>query len=53
MLLDLVILAVGLERSFAMFRSIAGTWLPLSLIFGVTWAIGAVMSTLPWPKGST
>ena len=47
------ILAVGLERSLAMFQSIAGTWLPLALIFVVTWAIGAVMSTLPWPKAPT
>jgi hypothetical protein len=51
MLLD-VILAVGLEHSLAMFQSIAGTWLPLALIFIVTWAIGVVMSTLPWPRAS-
>jgi menaquinone-dependent protoporphyrinogen oxidase len=53
MLLDLVVVAVGLERSLAMFRSIAGTWLPLGLVFIVTWVIGGLMSTLPWPKAPT
>jgi hypothetical protein len=35
-----------------MFASVAGTWLPLALIFAATWATGAIMSTLPWPKGA-
>jgi hypothetical protein len=29
---------------------IAGTWLPLALIFLATWLTGLVVSTLPWPK---
>jgi len=48
--LDLAVVAAVIQRSFAMFESIAGTWLPLALIFLVTWAAGAIMATLPWPK---
>lgn len=36
--------------SFAMFESFVGTWLPLSLLFLTAWLIGALMSTMPWPK---
>jgi hypothetical protein len=28
------------ERSYAMFRSVRGTWLPFGLIFLVTWIVG-------------
>jgi len=48
--LDLAVVAALIQRSFAMFSSTAGTWLPLALIFLVTWATGAIMATLPWPK---
>lgn len=48
--LDAAIVAGLIQRSFAMFASIAGTWLPLALIFGATWATGAIVATLPWPK---
>lgn len=48
--LDAVIVAGLIQRSFAMFASVAGTWLPLALIFLATWTTGAIMSTLPWPK---
>lgn len=48
--LDAAIVAGLIQHSFAMFASIAGTWLPLALIFGATWATGAIASTLPWPK---
>lgn len=48
--LDAVIVATLIQRSFAMFASLAGTWLPLALIFVATWATGAIMSTLPWPE---
>jgi hypothetical protein len=33
-----------------MFASVVGTWLPLALIFAITWVVGFVMSTLPWPR---
>jgi len=48
--LDLVVVAGLIERSLAMFRSVAGSWLPLMLIFAATWVTGESMSTLPWPK---
>jgi len=39
-LLDLVVVAGGVQHSLAMFTSVVGTWLPFALIFGVTWATG-------------
>lgn len=48
--LDAAIVAGLIQGSFAMFASIAGTWLPLALIFGATWVTGAIVATLPWPK---
>ena len=50
--LDLVIVAAWIQRSFAIFSSVAATWLPLGLIFLATWATGAILSTMPWPKPS-
>ncbi len=47
--LDLL-LAGGIERSFEMFRSFAGAWLPYCSVFIVTWITGFVISTMPWPK---
>jgi len=38
--LDLLVVAVFIERSFAMFHSILGTWLPFLLIFAVTYVVG-------------
>lgn len=38
--LDLLVVAVFIERSFAMFRSALGTWLPLLLIFAATYSAG-------------
>jgi hypothetical protein len=49
-LLDLAIVAGVIQHSFAMFGSIVGSWLPFLLIFLVTWAVGEITSTLPWPK---
>ena len=48
--LDLVVVAGLAQRSLATFASPLGTWLPLALIFLVTWITGALFSTLPWPK---
>lgn len=47
-LLDLTVVAGAVLRSTAMFESFAGTWLPLALIFLVTYATGELMSTMPW-----
>jgi hypothetical protein len=43
-LLDALIIAPVVERGFAMFRSILGTWLPFALIFLATWATGLFMA---------
>jgi menaquinone-dependent protoporphyrinogen oxidase len=48
--LDLGIVVLAGQRSLALFANIPRIWLPLALIFLVTWGIGALMSTLPWPK---
>jgi menaquinone-dependent protoporphyrinogen oxidase len=49
-LLDLVVVAGLIQGDLAMFRSFFATWLPFLTIFGVTWATGGIMSTMPWPK---
>ena len=36
--LDLCVVAPIFERSFAMFRSVIGTWLPFAAIFLASWA---------------
>jgi predicted CoA-binding protein len=38
--LDVLIVALLVEKSFEMFTSVAGTWLPFALIFLVSWAMG-------------
>lgn len=48
--LDAIVVAGLALRSFAMFESVVGTWLPLSLIFLATWITGFMVSTMPWPK---
>lgn len=40
MLMDVFVVAPLIERSFAMFESILGTWLPFLLIFVSTWWTG-------------
>jgi menaquinone-dependent protoporphyrinogen oxidase len=42
-LLDLVVVAGVVQHSLAIFMSLAGTWLPLGLIFIATWITGEVM----------
>ena len=41
--LDAAVVAPLFERSYAMFRSIIGTWLPFAAIFLASWAAGVVM----------
>ena len=50
MLLDAVVIAGLVERSFAMFGSIGGTWLPFLLIFAAVWSTGSIMSMVPQPR---
>ncbi|MGO8911970.1 MAG: hypothetical protein ACLQDM_21940 [Bradyrhizobium sp.] len=38
--LDVFVVAVLVEKSFDMFRSVLGTWLPFALIFLATWLTG-------------
>jgi hypothetical protein len=47
LLLDAVLVAPFLERSFAMFRSAAGTWLPLAAILGASAATAAGLARQP------
>jgi hypothetical protein len=41
--LDAVVVAPLFERSFAMFRSIIGTWLPFLLMFLASWFSGTLV----------
>ena len=38
--LDVFVIALLVEKSFDMFRSVLGTWLPFALIFLATWLTG-------------
>lgn len=42
--LDLVIVATFLEKSYAMFASVLGTWLPFALIFVSTYVVGVYVT---------
>ena len=46
-ILDAVIVAGLVQRSFAMFASVAGTWLPFALILLATWATGSILAMVP------
>jgi hypothetical protein len=39
-ILDAVVVAPIFERSYAMFRSFIGTWMPFAAIFLASWAAG-------------
>lgn len=41
--MDFFVVAMLIEKSFEMFTSIAGTWLPFALIFVSTWLTGAAV----------
>ena len=40
MLLDALVVAPFFERSYVMFKSVIGTWLPFAAIFAAAWAAG-------------
>ena len=42
--MDAVVTALLIERSFEMFSSILGTWLPFTLIFGATYLTGSYVT---------
>jgi menaquinone-dependent protoporphyrinogen oxidase len=50
-LLDAVIVAAFVQHSFAMFGSVAQTWLPLLLIFLATWMTGNLHAMRPTTLG--
>jgi hypothetical protein len=41
---DVFVIALLVEKSFDMFRSVLGTWLPFSLIFLASWLTGWTMA---------
>ena len=47
-ILDVIVVALAIQRSFEMFTSIVGTWLPFALIFTATWIAGWIMLVQPW-----
>ncbi len=51
-LLDAIVVAPFLERSFVMFGSVAGTWLPLALIFAASAATGVALRATPRSRPS-
>jgi hypothetical protein len=42
--MDVFVVALLIERSFEMFESVLGTWLPFLLIFSSTWCTGVAVS---------
>ena len=45
--LDLSLVAPVFEKSYAMFSSVLGTWMPFALIFAVTYLTGRFISPQP------
>ncbi|MEJ2007617.1 MAG: hypothetical protein P8Z30_05560 [Acidobacteriota bacterium] len=43
MAMDLLVVALLIEKSFDMFKSLGGTWLPFLLIFVSTWMTGLAL----------
>jgi hypothetical protein len=39
-LMDFFVIAIFVEKSFAMFGSLLGTWIPFGLIFAATYLVG-------------
>lgn len=51
-LLDALLVASLVQRSFALLGSFTGFWLPLALAFLAAWAVGAIAAMLPFPAGA-
>jgi len=47
---SLMLLLGAIPHRLALLDSFTATWLPLLLVIGVTWATGALLSTLPWTR---
>ncbi|MCX5744142.1 MAG: hypothetical protein NT062_16760 [Proteobacteria bacterium] len=39
----------GVQGSLAIAGSVTGFWVPLLIAFAITWVVGLVASTMPWP----
>ncbi|MCJ7434865.1 MAG: hypothetical protein MUO77_15390 [Anaerolineales bacterium] len=46
-LMDVFVIAMFVEKSFAMFVSILGTWIPFALIFLSTYLVGQYVTGVP------
>ncbi|SPE42255.1 hypothetical protein SBA3_510003 [Candidatus Sulfopaludibacter sp. SbA3] len=42
--MDVFVVAVMIERSFQMFTSALGTWIPFTLIFLSSWSTGVLVA---------
>ena len=59
--MDVFVVALLIERSFEMFESVLGTWLPFLLIFSSTWCTGqsdgasdsGIVQGVCWNDGSS
>jgi hypothetical protein len=49
--LDIFVVALLIEKSFEMFRSAIGVWLPQALIFAATYFVGTLVSPAPTSAG--
>lgn len=47
---DFFLVAMVINRSLDMFRSVVGTWLPFALIFGSTFVTGVAVETPRWRR---
>ena len=43
-LLDLVVVATFVEKSYEMFASVLGTWIPFALMFTTTYVVGSLVA---------
>lgn len=50
LMLDVFIVAMLIEKSFEMFLSVLGVWIPQALIFLATWMTGLVVTSAPTPS---
>ena len=51
--LDLFVVALLIEKSFDMFSSIIGVWIPQALIFAATYLVGTVVTPAPTAAGKS
>jgi hypothetical protein len=52
-LMDAGVIAPFAEKSFSMFASILGTWIPFALIFAATYLVGTIMRSKTTGAGSS